>query len=285
MSVLRTWRLLVSAVLLVAILVWPLLPKEPEPMPGGAADIVLVIDRTTSMGATDWNGTQPRAAGVATDIEAIAAAAPNARFAVVVVDNAARVSMPWTTDTRALVTLGRTVGWREIQHGAGSTIGSGTSVAGDLLQLSAERRPDTPRYLIYLGDGEQTSDRDSDPIAPLTELLDGALVLGYGTREGATMPTSPGSNELVEINGEPQKSRIDEARLQQLAKELEGRYEHRTGPGPVEVWEAATAPAPPPPEEPVLPVVWVLNWIVVVLVAWELVVTAHRTRVLQQEVR
>lgn len=282
----RYWRVALAAVLLLVTLVWPMFSGREELAEPAGADIVLVIDRTTSMAARDWNGQQLRAEGVAHDVRAIAEAAPSARFSVVVVDNSARVAMPWSQDTNALVTLGETLGWRAVQHGVGSTIGAGTDVAHTLVEASRAARPAAKRYLIYLGDGEQTASDPRVSAAPLAALLDGALVYGYGTTAGATMLRQQGSTEVVSLDGEPQVSRIDEQSLRQLAEELGGEYEHRTDPGPVKLWpDVVQGQAPPPTyDDPPVSAPWLIGWGALGLIGWQAALTVFATRRFHQQI-
>ena len=80
--------------LLALVALQPRLSGSDSSTPPTAVDVLLVIDRTTSMGATDWSGTQPRLTGVAEDVAALVATMPAARFCVVAIDNEARVVTP-----------------------------------------------------------------------------------------------------------------------------------------------------------------------------------------------
>lgn len=203
-------------------------------------DVVIVIDRTTSMGAEDYDGDRPRIDGVAADVATLVADLGPARYAVVTSDNVATVAVPWTTDAAAVVSLASTVGWREETYGNGSDIADAAPLAEELLESSAAARPEARRLFVYLGDGEQTAPEPPGSFASLRDRLSGALVLGYGTTEGGRMRVSPDSSDHVTRDGEAQLSHFDEAKLRTLADEVGGSFEHRTGPG------AITAPLPAP---------------------------------------
>lgn len=230
------WRRAAALLLLAAVALQPAIAGSDDPPTPTATDVVLVIDRTTSMGARDWDGQQPRIDGVAADVAALVAAMPSARYSVVVMDNDSRISVPWTTDTTAVVTFAETVGWREETYGIGSDISVGEPVAEELLADSARSRPQARRFLLYLGDGEQTMEALPASFDPLAPLLTGSLVLGYGTQQGGQMALRPGTDEIVEREGVPQLSHINEAALQQIADELGGSYYHRTTPGGLNFW-------------------------------------------------
>ena len=210
-----------------------------DPPSPTSVDLLLVVDRTTSMGATDLGGAQPRMTGVASDVAELMEAMPGARVCVVAADNEARVVTPWTTDGSAVVTAARTIGWREEGYGTGSDISVGVPIALEQLTAASRARPGAARYLVYFGDGEQTTSTPPRSFAPLRPLLTDSLVLGYGTAEGATMSVRPGADELVQRDGVPQVSRIDEAALGLIADQLGGRYQHRTAPGELSAWPTA----------------------------------------------
>lgn len=235
-------RILRSLIALCLVLAWSLPVVFERGTVGDAAsqDVLLIVDRSTSMGATDHLG-KPRLEGVAADIRLLTETLHEARFAVVTIDNEARVVLPWTTDTTALTTLAGTLGWRDDGQGSGTDIGVGAQAARTLLEESRTRRPRALRHVVYLGDGEHTAQAPPTPMAPLGALSDGALVLGYGTGAGATMLTRPGSTERVSRDGQQAVSRLDEGRLREIAEQLGGTYEHRTDDGPLPLWPGAAA--------------------------------------------
>lgn len=195
------------------------------------ADLVLLVDRTTSMGAQDHAGGKPRMQGVAADLSQLVQDLSGAQVAVVVFDDDARLAVPFTTDVTTVSGFLRTVGWRPSTKASGSDISVGVEVAEQLLRKAAAVRPDHDRYLVYVGDGEQTADKAPASFAPLKDLVTGALVLGYGTTTGGQMATRAGSDELVRVDGAVQRSRIDQAALTAIAEQLGADYHHRTGAG------------------------------------------------------
>lgn len=235
----HTWLRLMALVLLAGVALQPGFEHASgEEAPTGM-DVVLLVDRTTSMAAQDYDGNRPRIEGVAADVEALVGTMPGARYTVVTSDNEARVAAPWTTDGAAVITLARTIGWREEGLGTGSDIAAGLPLAKQLLQDSAAERPGVRRYFVYLGDGEQISKHSPASFAPLRELIDDALVLGYGTSAGGVMAMHVGTDELVTRDGAPAKSKIDEAALRTIAEQTGGSYQHRTAPGALEGWAPA----------------------------------------------
>jgi len=199
-----------------------------------ATDVIVVMDRTTSMGAQDYHGHQPRMTGAVADVTAVLRAVAGSRVAIVVFDDDARVAVPFTTDTGAAVTFIETMGWRPSSKASGSDIGVAATLTEELLQRAATERPEHHRYLLYVGDGEQTATAAPDSFASSRALLDGALVLGYGTTHGGPMAADDDprkAGELIRIDGQVQLSRTDPEALRAIAGELGGSYVHRAAPG------------------------------------------------------
>lgn len=279
------WLRALSALLIVASVLAPQFAHQEPPSPPTGADVVLLVDRTTSMGARDHAGGQPRMAGVAADIAEIVAALPNSRFAVITSDNQARISAPWTTDTAAVVTLGETMGWREEGYGTGSDIAAGAPLAEELLRTSAAARPEAERYLFYFGDGEQIAPYEPASFAALADLLDGARVFGYGTDKGGVMALRVDTDELVTRGGVAQLSRLDEARLRAIAGQLGGVYQHRSASGGLSLPAAPEgAVGGAEATSPGVPLGVLLAAVAAVLLACDGAATARRARRMRAEV-
>lgn len=235
-----TLRRLAVCVLLAVTALGPRLGADEDPDTSADADVVVIVDRTTSMGALD-NGGHPRMDGVRDDLTALARAMPGSRFSLVLMDNQAEVAMPFTTDTNAVVALAQTIGWRENANATGSDISVGEPVARTLLERSRSQRPRARRYLVYMGDGEQTSSTAPRSFAGLAPLVTGAKVLGYGTTTGAPMPVAPGSTQMVERGGVRQVSRADPEALRLIASQVHGQYVNRSAAGALSWWQPAAA--------------------------------------------
>lgn len=271
-------------VLLGAVALQPAIAGSEDPPTPTATDVVLLIDRTTSMGAADYDGQRPRMEGVAADVSALVEAMPSARYSVVVMDNDARIEVPWTTDTTAVVTFAETMGWREETYGIGSDISVGKPVAEQLLTASAESRPQARRFLIYLGDGEQTMEASPASFDTLAPMLTGAQVWGYGTDRGGQMTLRPDTDELVERNGVPQLSMIDEVTLQQIAADLGGPYDHRTTPGGLDFWSDGAGAATGETGTPDYSLSWLLALAAAAVLAVDGWFALRRTREAHREV-
>jgi Ca-activated chloride channel family protein len=231
----KRWRHLGVALALVAIAVRPTIGNVSTTTYTSGADVVLMIDRTASMGAVDYDGGKPRMDGVRADVTSLVRSLEGSRFAVIVFDNNARVALPFTTDGTAVVSLVDSLDWRTSEYGNGSDITQGLGTAQKLLARSQAADPDLSRYLFYFGDGEQTRRAAPQSFEPLRPYLAGSEVYGYGTAEGAPMLTAPGSKQYVRKDGATAISKMNEQNLNAMAQQLQGGYQHRARPGGLDV--------------------------------------------------
>jgi Ca-activated chloride channel family protein len=205
-------------------------------------DVYVLVDRTASIVAEDYDGTRPRLEGVKEDLIALADGLTGARFALIGYDNNVVDLMPLTNDLDAFaVTV-------DILHPEMTTYSTGSSPRLPVEQMrarlaaAADQDPDRRRVLLLVTDGEATIDpAPTDSFAPLADLIDGGAVLGYGTSAGGPMREWTGLAGAVgappvqdPATGAAAVSRIDEATLRAIADELEVAYVHRERPGGIE---------------------------------------------------
>lgn len=234
---LRGLRRVLMGLLLVGVALMPKVGGVPLEGVSIPVDVVILADRTGSMGAEDWDGGKSRLEGISADAQELMTVLTGARMTVVTFDSQVKQEVPFTTDPDSIVSLLSSMGFQDMGRGEGSSISIALPLATELLAASQAEQPDRTRYLIYLGDGEQTSDKPIESFAPLRGLIDGALVLGYGTEQGGKMRAGWGNNDYYPDSNEPDglaRSRIDEDNLRQIADDLGGEYLHRTGPGPID---------------------------------------------------
>ncbi|WCC79519.1 VWA domain-containing protein [Cutibacterium equinum] len=241
------WCRVLAALLLVGVALRPGSADIPHSDEAAGAEVIVIVDRTTSMGATDHDG-KSRMSGVTADLVSLADAMPSARVTVIASDNQARIALPPSTDPAALRTLAETLGWRETMNAAGSDIGMAEPLARQMLVKARDSRPTAKRYLVYMGDGEQTASSAPHSFSDISGLIDGGLVLGYGTTSGGTMPIRPGATEKVTRNGSPAVSHADPQALRTMAEQMGGRFLQRNAASKVTWWEnPLQQPADPQP--------------------------------------
>lgn len=238
------WRLIVIAACLAFIAAGPSIPGDRAAAGVINLDVVLVVDRTASVSAEDYDGQRPRLEGVKSDLIKLVNRVKGARIALVTFDSAARINVPFTSDTTSIVTAVSTLDQEVSLYSKGSSIDMPIDTITKLLNQSKTKYPERGRLVFYVGDGEQTSDTTPKSFASIKPLINGGAVLGYGTSEGGKMKTYYGyqgygydgiGSEYIEdlttysASGfQLAVSKIDETNLKKIASDMGVVYLHRT---------------------------------------------------------
>jgi Ca-activated chloride channel family protein len=201
-------------------------------------EVLVVLDRTTSMDALDWDGGSSRLEGVRTDLRALANDLAGSRFALITFGSRAQLELPFTTDVDAFVSAVDGVRREDSFEGQGSLVERAVPDAVAVLTRAREQHPERRRLLVFAGDGEVTEGDDgSREWARARDLVEGGLVLGYGTSAGGRMRVFGDEDDESWIydqkRGAVALSRIDERRLRAIAGEFGGYYLHSERPGQV----------------------------------------------------
>lgn len=259
-------------------------------------ELYIVVDRTGSMAAEDYNGSEPRLEGVKADVVALTEAFPGARYSIISFDSQASRQLPLTSDGRAVEAWADTLRQEQTWYSAGSAIDRPLEVLRTALESAAETNPQDVRLVYFLSDGENTDGDDSsvdaspDGYTELAQYVDGGAVLGYGTAAGGRMREwtgveDPNRPHIQDPAGGDAVSHIDEDNLKALARNLGVEYVHRDAPG------ALTSLADGVDVENITAdgrrevnvyrdVYWPFVWALVALLAWEAWDQAGRLRAL-----
>ena len=206
-------------------------------------DVFVVVDRTGSMNAADYNGTERRMVGVSEDVNALVDVFPDARFSIIAFDSMAYRELPLSSDSRAVRAWASMVEVERPHFSSGSSIARPAELLAPILANAAENYPENVRIVVFMSDGENTNGDDSsvdDSLAAFgdsAEYVDGGAVFGYGTAAGATMTVEsrftnvPDTFIMDPATGEPALSRLDEDNLREVAGLLGVDYLHRSAPG------------------------------------------------------
>jgi len=263
------WFLRALMVLLLAgIALRPGLGSEPLPTSAAQLEVVVVVDRTTSMSALDWDGRQARLAGVRRDLADLVEALPTGRFTVLSFGRRVVTELPSTQDDALIADTVALINREEPFAGSGSRLDRPLETLTEQLAQFQRRVPDRPRLLVILGDGENTNQEDQASYAALAADVDAGLVLGYGTASGGRMPADEDRREAGWIQdvrtGRDARSRLDEDNLREVADELGVPYLHRTAPGGLDsvaaTWSQRFRDSDPTPGGEV-PVAVELTWV------------------------
>nr|WP_281363355.1 VWA domain-containing protein [Nocardioides perillae] len=193
--------------------------------------MLVVLDRTTSMAATDGPGGRTRLEAARADLAVLTERLEGARFGLVVWGREVEEVVPATTDRAAFLDAVARTAPEDPRAGTGSTVDRPLPEVTALLRRAARQYPERGSLVLLLSDGEDTTGRPAGTAArswrPAGALSDGGAVLGYGTRAGATMPRAdlPGAPPVVDPrSGAPALSRADPATLRRVASQLEVPY-------------------------------------------------------------
>lgn len=235
-------RVALAAVVLL-VLAGPSVPVT-ESVAVSSLEIYLVVDRTGSMAAEDWDGgTGTRLDGVRSDLTAIKDAHPDARYSIIALDSTAKTELPLTSDVDAVTAWINALRQETTDRSGGSSLERALPLLAQTLSASQESAPEDTRVVYVLSDGEAT-----DGGAAATEaadagttwqqvgaMVDGGSVLGYGTSEGGRMREYDGSGATDApyiqdpTTGEDAVSVPDTEELQTVADGLGVSYYQRTG--------------------------------------------------------
>ena len=181
---------------------------------GSGVDVVLLIDVSRSMDATDVAPSRLRRARALAS-RVLARLGPDDRAALAAFAGRGVLLTPLTPDLEALDEMLASLDSELIQP-SGSEIGAGIAAAAAAFEAASER----PRVLLVLSDGEDP-DATGDAGANAAQRA-GARVVGValGSDAGASVPD--GAATLQDSRGRPVVSRRDSQRLGALAAATDG---------------------------------------------------------------
>lgn len=223
----------------VGVLLRPGVGEQPAQAQVSNLEVVVVIDRTRSMMAEDFDGEQTRISGVRADLAALANALPGSRFAAITFGKEVRTELPFTSDVTAFNTLISTLRIEGIFDGTGTLVDRPHDQLKELLARAEEQHPDRRRIVFFVTDGENTAPGAQRSFADLAAYVDGGAVLGYGTTEGGKMSdgdedeTASGYLYDKRTNADA-ISKLDEDNLRTIADELGVPFHQRSSPGAID---------------------------------------------------
>ena len=222
-------------VTLVVIFLQPGFGIRAVPTQSADIEILVVVDRTRSMAALDYQG-GPRIYGVQQDLIDLANALPGARLALLTFGSEVTLELPFTSDTTTFRTGVETMKLEGPFDGSGSLVDRPLESMRDVLERAQDEHPERRHLVVFVSDGENTADDEQRSFGELEDLVDGGVVLGYGTEDGAKMPEADDLSTddgfvYDQASGDDAISQIDEDNLQDIAGELGIDYQHRTEPG------------------------------------------------------
>ncbi len=189
-----------ALVALSALIVGVARPRATLSVPGKQATVVLAIDTSRSMSATDV--TPSRLAAALAAARAFLDAAPSSySVGLVSFSSSAAVVLPPTTDrdqARAVL--------EQLRLGAGTALGDGIDASVELARPASQQRPDKgdeiPAMVVLLSDGEQTTGQRQPVAAANAAARRGVTVntVALGTQSAVVeVPLPGGLKERVTV--------------------------------------------------------------------------------------
>jgi Ca-activated chloride channel homolog len=183
-------------------------------------DIMLAIDTSKSMLSTDISPNRLTRAKLAA--QDILNAMRGDRFGLIAFAGASQVEAPLTSDYDTVVDAINQLDTKTVERG-GTDISSAIYSA----ELALGKSEQSFHSLVLFTDGE---DFDEDSIVAAKEAEASGIrifTVGIGTEEGSLISAEPDSRQyLRDKAGQLVRSRLDEKRLRQIAKETGGFYIH-----------------------------------------------------------
>ena len=188
-------------------------------------DVLFVVDTTISMWATDYGNGRTRIRGVSDNAAYIMQELSGSNFGLIRFDNRSQVLAPFTQDMDNVDDAFATLREPDRYYARGS---SPNVVYDDLEKMleSSAAKEDRMTVLFFISDGEITEEGETlRDFSELSQYVDGGAVLGYGTKEGATMQDANGIIRDPETYTDA-ISKIDEDNLRKLSEDLDIDYIH-----------------------------------------------------------
>ncbi|MBD3689528.1 VWA domain-containing protein [Nanchangia anserum] len=281
------------AAMAVLILIMGITPSLPQATSAfvSSLNVVIVVDKTTSMSAADMPGGTSRLDAMRADMREIASTLSGARFEIITVAGRAQRELPWTTDAGAVVAYADALTPEIAYYATGTDVSIAASMANSDARSATE---DAGRAaLIILSDGEGTASSLATSHYDDAVFSQG-IVATYGTRQGGTMRPYLGGGKFGDEIRDPETgaaavSHADPEAMAKLASQLgipavnRGAGEELTG----ALHRLVSDDGDTVTVETTVPrhVIWPLTWILVGLVAWEIFAQARFTRIRRDRIR
>lgn len=254
---------------------------------GPRADIIVALDRTTSMSARDSANHAMRLRAAASDLQKLANQWAGARFHVISVGANTRVEIPATTDADAVITWAKTLTPEIYDYADGSALSHAVPVIKEQLRQSETSAGGTgTTILVVMSDGEATRSSNENEWTTLPK-VDHAAVFQYGTATPAPMYAYRGGGKydsapLIDpLTNTQATTRADHAALVSIADALHGSVYVRNKGGDLSDFTSSVTASVHSlgTRQEMRDVVWPFAWILILLFAWEAWEAGGRIRV------
>lgn len=203
-------------------------------------NVFFVVDRSVNSRVEDFGAGKSRMTGIRSDIAALISEYPRARFSMISFASKAATDWPLSDDAWSLDSLveGLSPYTLVTPDSAFQTDPlAARDELGKQVKSAADRYADSKSLVFYLGSGDSGSRASSGSFGLPADAVAGGAVLGYGTPAGGPVPQGWVNGAKVYQNdpatGAPVNSTLDEARLKQIASDLDVTYFHREADQPI----------------------------------------------------
>lgn len=245
-------RKIIMLVLLIIILIRPTFSTESSQKSLSNLNIWFVVDATGSMVAKDVdNGNKRRFELVQEDVADIVKRVPGAKYGVIVQDYTSYLVAPMTTSADAIISTKPYLMPKYSYYAQPTELSELLDAAYSSISSYEKTYPERNDVIVFMSDGEDVSERAKIVSTKnLSSLLDGAVVLGYGSTTGSIIeeispPTSysdddgisedfyvtfyKDNDKVVTDDKHRVISKLDENNLNRIATSVNGKYYHRDG--------------------------------------------------------
>lgn len=232
-------RILLVGAITFAMGMRPMVPNGKARSDALNVDCLFVVDTTLSMWAGDYGTSlrkETRIDGAKAICSHMVDELTGSSFAIVTFGSKAQVLAPFTQDMRTIEDALDVLMPPSQYAASGSSMSAPIEKMTQVLESSAQRG-DRKTIVVFISDGETTDDSEQASYADLAQYVDGGIVLGVGTTDGATMSVGDGWSKSTVTDPETGRdaiSKLDEASLRQIADDLGLRYLHANKPNDVD---------------------------------------------------
>lgn len=204
-------------------------------------NVFFVVDRSVNSRVEDFGDRESRMSGIRADMGALIDEYPHARFSLISFASKASMDWPLSDDAWSLRSMVRGLSpYTLVSPDAiyQANPAAARDILRDKLKAAAATFPGSKNLVFYFGEGAADSRVPAVAFDADRGQIGGGAVLGYGTAAGSPIPAGWVDGKKVyqtdpSGNGTALNSAIDEARLKDIAEQLNVPYFHRESGQPI----------------------------------------------------
>lgn len=183
----KNFRRISIIIMLVILMMRPAITEDQTDSIERKLNIFFVADFTGSMAARDGSGNIHRYEQVKSDVAYIAEQFPGARYSLISLAQTAQINSPLSSDLDTLKDSLKALTPPETFRSKCSPLRELLDFSTTKISRYAKVDPDYQNIIFIMSDGEDTEEEVTTISEDLPGIIDGGMVLGYGTSEGTTI--------------------------------------------------------------------------------------------------